>query len=273
MPGLYEFSAQPDDQNALSESGSKIESVFTSFDTTTNQFVWEATYSAGPGDYVTGYGTAADTLPTGFALVINDGPMPKGHLGELAVIYFEAVDLIESGFTAGTPNLNVFAYNGGNSATSYRTSDDLDADAPPDPIVSSLAGFDFTASVVDDDSGPVLLRTMRIGFDATEILDHTPLQTPRDRYDDDAPLTWFGLGFAHQVGIWFHPFNDIDPRYNDDGFLADEGGVRGWGITRRNYGAFDVDMLDAVLVPEPIAAGLLLAVPLLGRRRRVARSG
>lgn len=291
MPGANQYEFERTGVNAPAIPGmSTIDSIFSSFDQATNQFVWEATFSTNP----TSGGGSPDfsALPTGFTLVVNDGPMPKGHLGELAVLYFEAEEFFNSGLTTGEASLSAYAYNGASSASAHRTSDGRDVQsqtpAPPDQIVSSRNVGQLSSLVVtlnQDDSGSQATRSMRIEFDASEINNHNPDQ-PSVAFDPDNPDSttplpegWFGIGFAQEIGIWFHPFNNINPEYiesgDEAGFL--EHGVAGptvndgWQVLRANYGFFDEENLDAELVPEPASAMLLLAgVSLMAVRRRRA---
>ncbi|MEM9913555.1 MAG: PEP-CTERM sorting domain-containing protein [Planctomycetota bacterium] len=269
VPHIYEYSNTNVGTPAISGTDATIDEVFAQWDENTKYFTWSALYSA----------TDAADLPTGFTLVVNDGPMPKGHLGELAVVYFEAEELYESDFNSGDINLTTYAYNGGSSASAHRTSDfrDVQSQTPaaPDQIASTLnndfTSTDFTLSDGEDNGRKT--RFVEVKFDATPILDHVPLQPSIDTMDNDAPLTWTGIQFAQMIGIWFHPFNNINPEYDANGFL--EFGVagptvnEGWQVVRNNYGFFDVDNLQAVKVPEPASAMLLMAgTAALGFRRR-----
>lgn len=269
---LYEFERTGLTNSAISDSGAIIESIFASFNEADNTFMWEAEFLSGDANPSKGYATAASTLPTGFVLVVNDGPMPKGHLGELATLYFEAEELFETGFATGNATLTAYAYNGASSASAHRTSDGRDVQkdaadqAPPDQIVSSRNGFSFD-SELGETTNPdgSINRRMKITFDATEIINHTPSQPSIDfMTGDPLPGGWYGLGFAKEIGIWFHPFNKIDPDYYETGpeagYLTHElaNGNDGWEVNRNNYGFFDEDNLEARLVPEPAAAMLLL---------------
>lgn len=272
VPHVYEYSNLSVGTPAISGTSATIDEVFAQWDENTNQFTWSALYSAD---------SVAD-LPTGFTLVVNDGPMPKGHLGELAVLYFEAEEQLAGNLLAPS-TLSAYAYNGGSSASAHRTSDFADVQSltpdAPDQIATSRNG---SLNIIDselqdfEDAGRQN-RLMRIVFDATPINNHVPLQPSIDTMDDDAPLTWTGIRFAETIGIWFHPFNNINPEYfeggPEDGFLKH--GVagatvnEGWQVVRDNYGFFDVDNLQAELVPEPASALLLLAgASMLARRRR-----
>jgi len=283
----HEFTYVNDDVNgpAIAGTSAVIESVFGLFDEASDTFQWNATYSA----------DSKAELPTGFTLVVNDGPMPKTHLGELAVLYFEAEDLL-SGFTedsefasltssSTTGGLSAYAYNGGSSASAHRTSDfrDVQSATPdaPDKIASSRSASDrleYAVDLTDSKTGDKFFRTVALALEATPILAHSPLQPSID-VDADEPLTWTGIGFAEEIGIWFHPFNNINAEYGEDGFLlAGIGGTntvnRGWQVLRDNYGFFDVDNLqattkDGLPIPEPASAMLLLAgVSLVARRQR-----
>ncbi|MEM1027182.1 MAG: PEP-CTERM sorting domain-containing protein [Planctomycetota bacterium] len=258
VPHIYEYSNTNVGTPAISGTDATIDEVFAQWDENTNYFTWSALYSA----------TDAADLPTGFTLVVNDGPMPKGHLGELAVIYFEAEEQFEGNLSAPS-TVSAYAYNGGSSASAHRTSDFRDVQsqtpAPPDQIATSRDG---SLNVIDtefqefEDAGRQH-RFVRLVFDASSINSHVPLQPSIDTMDNDAPLTWTGIQFAQMIGIWFHPFNNINPEYDANGFL--EFGVagptvnEGWQVVRNNYGFFDVDNLQAVKVPEPASAMLLLA--------------
>ena len=136
---------------------SEIERIFAEWRETDHVFTWETTFSA----------TANGKLPTGYVLVVNDGPMPKGWVGQLPAIYFDA----ETDFD--NPIVNVFTYNGEDSATSYRFGTP-DGD-PAEPILSShpdsaTAGFVNRATATDNADGS---RTFELEIDADPILAFT----------------------------------------------------------------------------------------------------
>ncbi|MEE9405430.1 MAG: PEP-CTERM sorting domain-containing protein [Algisphaera sp.] len=243
--------------------GAEIHTVNTTYDDVTERFTWDVVFNPGPGG----------AQPNGFTLVVNDGPMPKGHTGELAALYFDA-----TGAHQAAPIVTAYAYNGADSATSFRHSDfhDVVADAQnaPDTIISSLndASFIETAQVIDNADGT---RTMRLAIDASAINAHSPSEASIDQLNGDAPLSWLGLAFAQKMGVWFHPYNLArDTIYNDDGFLFEDTtnlAETGWWVAS-NYGTLDATDLDTTssVVPEP--ASMLIAVGglalLAGRRRR-----
>lgn len=275
MPHVFTYENNNVGTPAISGTSAVIESIFAAFDENDNSFTWNATYSAD---------TVAE-LPTGFTLVVNNGPMPKTHLGELAVLYYEDEVALESlpMISSTEATLTAYAYNGGSSASAHRTSDFRDVQsatpAAPDRIGSSRNGdfeSEFFGFNFEEDGKQK--RFVGINIDASIIRNHSPLQPSIDVMADE-PLTWTGIGFAEEIGIWFHPFNNINPEYGEDGFLINGiGGTDtvndGWQVLRDNYGFFDVDNLqattkDGLPIPEPASALLLLAgVSMLGRRGR-----
>jgi len=250
-------------QSIPGTDGSTVASVATTYDDVTEVFTWEATFN--PGN------DAASPHANGFTLVVNDGPMPKGHTGELAAIYFDAT-------TPGvTPTVTAYAYNGADSATSFRYSNAVDdaanGNGTPDQIVTSINDpFVIAASSVDNADGT---RTMRMELDATSINAHTPQQPSVDTMNGNAPLNWEGLRFANDIGIWFHSFDlTRGVQYDADGYIElGDGSLSstGWWVAS-NYSAVDATSLTATVVPEPaslaLAAGGLLMI--VGRRRRRA---
>ena len=249
------------DRNPQDFSEIVFESLTTTYDTVTREFTWTSTFSPSTTPGV----TAERSLPTGFVLVVNDGPMPKGHVGELATIYFDAKT------DPSDPIISAYAYNGANSATSYRFGIDPylpggpGGEPVPDRIVSTLdpSSPDFvnSASLVDNPDGT---RTLSMSLDASVIQAHTPLYNSFD-YMADAALDWYGIGFAEQIGIWFHPFI-VGSEYTAEGYLAPT--IRGWNLSRTDFSFFDQDNLPTI--PEPAAAAMLLSLGglMLTRRRQ-----
>lgn len=141
-------------------------------------------------------------LPDGFWLVLNGGPNPKGHSGELAIMYFDASNL-------AAPEVSIYAYNGQSGDSSFR--DGIRNDGPtgqpgnqtPDRILSSLVSTDwiFEKSVTDGTT-----RDFVLDIDAGPIQDHLPLYP--DPVDD-----WTGAQFADHIGIWFHPVSGMSAQY------------------------------------------------------------
>ena len=222
---------------------STIERIFAVWNETDKIFRWETTYSP----------TETGVLPTGYVLVANNGPMPKGWVGTLPAIYFDA----ETDFD--NPIVNVFTYNGSDSATAYRMG--TPDGAPPEAILSShpdstTASFVNVATATDNPDGS---RSFTLEIDAAPILAFT------SRYSATNEALQFG--FDEKIGLWYHPFTRIGPSYNAAGFLSDSPGDTGWNIVRDNYGWFDFPDLPTDNVPEPGLATLLGGGLLLTLRR------
>ena len=179
----------------------------------------------------------------GFWLALSPGDNPKGHAGELALIYFDRGQ--ERG---GVPSMAVYAYNGVNGSNSWSS--------PGDFIVSTEdgTGWDANLSQGNDVDGN---RFMSFDIDASVIQNHTPA------FPGSSP--WTGVAFGERAGIWMHTVeNPINGgvAYNANGRLTRFSyGKQGWwdgsGITAQ------------VVIPLPGAAGLGMAgLALVGLRRR-----
>ncbi len=259
---------------ATGSSAITFESLETTYDTVSKEFTWSATFSPSTVPGV----SRERSLPTGFVLVVNDGPEPKGRVGELAAIYFDGDT------NPSDPIISAYAYNGADSATSYRVGVDsmflspLVGSAPPDRIVSELdptsPAFVNSAAVTENTDGT---RTLSMSLDASVIQAHVPLYAPYDYVgvgsNEVGPIAegWFGLGFAQQVGIWFHPYL-VGANYDSEGYLVAQGGRDGgWNEGRTDVAYYDVANLPTDLVPEPTTAALLLiSGSLFLARRRTA---
>ncbi|MEM7624042.1 MAG: PEP-CTERM sorting domain-containing protein [Planctomycetota bacterium] len=252
------FTVQPEDRSDIVFS-----SISSTFDSDTNVLSWEATFepnsSPSPGN------TPEDTLPEGFVLVINDGPMPKGNVNQLAVVYFDADT------DPANPIATVYGYNGAESATShFQGVSDMFVDPAPGPvqIASSLndPSLLIEGSTTDNPDGT---RTLRMVIDATTINEFVPAD-PAVNLPGGEPLEggYFGIGYSTSIGVWFHPFVTTSAQYGDDGFLLPT--IDGWNAARADFGFFDESDLEAQLVPEPTTALLTLAggTLFLARRRK-----
>lgn len=261
---LFAFEEDTFVKDASDKSNIIFQSIESTYDDATQVFSWEATFEPDPGV------TPEESLPTGFVLVVNDGPMPKGHVGELATIYFDAKT------NPADPIVSAYAYNGASSATSHLYSIDpmfQDPSPAPDQIISSLndASFVQEASLTDNPDGT---RTLKMVIDATPINSHIPLQASYDLKNDQALAGWFGIGYDQGIGVWFHPFlvgSDYYASGAQEGYLLNGADGDGWNRARRDYGFYDKSDLSARLVPEPTSALLMLAgVSALAVRRRQA---
>lgn len=173
-----------DQDNGLGENGAagRMTLLNVNFNSVTNTFVWTATFEPCNG-----------ILPNGFWLVINNGPNPKGHSGELAIIYFD-------GFNPNDPKMTLYAYNGKNSADSYKDGlKRIPGNQAPDRILSSLVSNDwiYEKSITNHPDGT---RTLHFSIDASRVINHIPVYPhPED--------PWYGMGMDDLIGYWFHPFS------------------------------------------------------------------
>ena len=244
-----------------------LDSLTTTYDTVTREFTWSATFSPSTDPSV----PDSRSLPTGFVLVVNDGPEPRKHVGELAAIYFDAAT------DPSDPIISAYAYNGATSATSYRQGigpnvrPNTVGNQPPDRIASELdpssPQFVNSAALTDNADGT---RTLSMSLDATVIQNHTPLYNSYD-YDSNTALSWYGIGFAEQVGIWFHPYIAA-ANYDASGYLVPElnGRDSGWNEARTDVGYYDVFGQPTDVVPEPGTIAMLLGLGGLAATRRRA---
>lgn len=173
-----------------SDGGGDILNISTTYDTNTEVFNWSYTIKE----------KAPGVISDGFWLVISDGPNPKSHVNEYAILYG---DLANNRVTA-------YEYSGQNNANSYNS---------PGVLLGSFGGLD----AVDNGSE----RTLSFSIDATGINNH-------------AIQDWKGLFFGEQIGIWFHPSVGTNVSYYKDGGISSfsyaQGG-QGWYDTgyRQTY--------------------------------------
>lgn len=216
-----------------------IQNVQSTFDSATKRLTFNATFAPVPG--------GSSLVTNGFWLVLNDGPNPKGHAGELAIMYFDA-----SSFAA--PKLTVYNYNGVNGPNSWADGNGSGPGTPPgDFIQSSTSESSWILSAKDVVIGGQTRRQMSFDIDATDIVNHTPL------YPGSSP--WFGTGFDDKLGVWFHPVRSLSASYAADGrFNSVQFGQDGW---------LDGENFKTTVIPAPGSAALLgLGGLALARRRR-----
>lgn len=179
----------------------------------------------------------------GFWLALSPGDNPKGHAGELALIYFDRGEQ-----RGNVPSMAVYAYNGVNGSNSWSN--------PGDFIVSTEdgSGWDANLSQGDDLDGN---RFMSFDIDASVIQNHTPA------FPGSSP--WTGVAFGERAGIWMHTVqNPVN-----GGVAYDSNGQ----LTRFSYGKqgwWDgAGITTEVVIPLPGTAGLGMAgLALVGLRRR-----
>jgi len=168
--GVWGWSWERGDTN-VSDRGGRFDRLETVFDSRTERLTFDLWFE--------------NQITDGFTLALNDGPNPKGHAGELALVYVDASDTADA-------RVNVFAYNGLNTQTSYRDGSPQSGTQQADRIATStgsLARQGFASIAVNDlENGG---RHFSLVLDASFINDHSPLH-PGARGDDEC----YGIGFA-----------------------------------------------------------------------------
>jgi hypothetical protein len=218
----------------------EFESVGATYNSDTREMTWSVTF----GDRKTG----------GITLAVNDGPNPKGHHRELALIY---ADMTGGGAQA---KVTAYAYNGKNLRDSYKDGDGQTAgDQTPDLIKSAnqQGGWVTNASIFDFMQGSEPWRTLSLSFDATDLFDHHDGDVG---YDD-----WTAIGFGDKLGLWMHTYKGLSTGYNAGGALTN------WGSSAEGW--FDGNDQQTVVVPLPAPALLGLAglAGVAALRKRIAR--
>ena len=236
---VYSWDWQPGDPGGgHSNSGGTFESIVASYNSNSQILTWDLSFT--------------DQISDGFTLALNNGPNPKGHAGELALIYFDATDV-------ENVRVSSYAYNGLNTQTSYRDGSPLSGTLSAYGIFGAQpaegqAPSILHASVTDADGG----RSMRLELDASGINSHTPLYP-----GSMGTAEWYGIGFDTGLGVWLHPVTSLTTEYNEDGSLSYWSGRQGW-LDGANY------MTE---VPAPGVGAIALAglgIAGGGRRRREA---
>jgi len=214
----------------ISDAGGTIGGISTTFDTASNRFTWSVTFT--------------DQVTQGFALVLTSGPNPKGHAGELAIVYFDNTNM-------ASPRVSVYNYNGLNTLTSYKDGNASAGNQAPDRITNTtLEGPAFESVTAVDANGK---RTLSFAMDATSVNLHDPL------YPNPQGNDWTGLAYGSKMGIWFHPLKNLTTAYNTSGYLTNWSGTQGW---------MDGNNISTREVPAPGAAALAGLGGLLAARRR-----
>ncbi|MEM1422592.1 MAG: hypothetical protein AAGH64_01175 [Planctomycetota bacterium] len=225
-------------QYGLNDNGGRFDSVNASFDSVSNQLTWTVAFT--------------NDVTEGFTLAVNDGPNPKGHAGELALLYVDARDANDVMVTA-------YAYNGRNSNNSWKDGDaSQGGNQTADIILNANQRNDWVlaSSVLDDNGG----RTISITIDASQIIGHTPMYPDPDLPPSADPTdSWHGIGFDNALGLWMHPYRTFAPTYDPQtgAITALQTGGEGW-----------FDGRDFTAVPTPGAFALLGLSGLVTLRRK-----
>ncbi|MFA6044132.1 MAG: hypothetical protein WC718_04040 [Phycisphaerales bacterium] len=216
--------------------GGALSSIHSTFDSVTNRFTWTCTFD--------------NRITDGFTLVVSPNANPKGHPGELAIIYFD-------NRTLSAPKLSVYNYNANNDQTSYRDGSNAAGTQAPDRIMSSVSASTFVNSLsATNVSGNK--RTLSFDIDATLINTHAPL------YPNAAGNDWTGVEYgndaAHpnRIGLWFHPVAGLTASYNADGYLSN------WSASHEGW----LDLSGGTVTPAPGSVALLAIGSLVATRRK-----
>jgi hypothetical protein len=197
---------------ARSDLGGTVERINARFEPIGKRLVFDVQLSgAASGDPLT---------TAGFWLVLDRGPNPKAHPGELAIFYFDAQ-------TLGSPLMTVYTYNGVDAGTSWSDGDPFALNDQPGDLIKGVYETSYINAIVAEDitvSGQPR-RHMMFDIDASDIVAHVPQYLPV------GGGAWFGTGFDLALGLWFHPVQSFAATYE-----ANSGGARG-GLASLTTGA------------------------------------
>ena len=227
--GLVEYSWNRGDSTegvAYSDAAGQIRGIYTSYDAASETFTWRT--------------TVADHTTDAISVVVNGGGNPKGHVGELAQIFYDG------------DTVSVYAYNGKdvNNLYSFESGTGMWWQ-PADTIASSRDDDSFVISANKYSSGGD--RIFELVLDVSGINDHNP------QYGSSSD--WDGIQYDDTVGIWLKTYDQKkNVSYNHDGFL------KCWDFCQIGY--FDTD--GRPTVPAPATAALAGAAGLFASRRRRA---
>lgn len=212
----------------INHAAGEIKSMSASYNTQNKSFNYYLTMGKVPG---------SNTLKTnGFWLVVSPGANPKGHAGELAILYFDA--------STSNTKLTAYTYNGQNGFTSFQNQD---------KIASSSKTANFVKSMVVSDTPAG--RVLGFSIDATKIQNHVP-----SRPGPGGAADWTGVSFGEKMGVWMHPVAGLRTGYGNDGFLCNfDFNKAGW---------FDGEGFRTQSVPEPTTMAALAIGSLIAARRR-----
>jgi hypothetical protein len=205
---------------ARNDSGGTVETITATFNLMTKRLVFDA--------YFSGATSGGPLITSGFWLVLDNGPNPKAHPGELAIFYFDAA-------TLASPALTVYAYNGADANTSWSDGDPGTAGDQPGDLIKGLYETSYINALVVENTtvGGQPRRHLKFDIDATDIMSHVPL------YPAASP--WYGAGFDIAMGLWFHGVGGFTAAYE-----SNTGGHRG---TITSLATTDEGWLDAAARP------------------------
>jgi MYXO-CTERM domain-containing protein len=219
----------------LNDNGGVFQSARADYVPAINRFAFKATFS--------------NAVTNGYWLAVSPGDNPKGHSGELALLYVDLSNI-------AAPKVTAYAYNGINGDNSHVDGSNASGVQAPSKIASTHATdpskrLNAIVTVTDANGG----RTIDLVLDSSIIQSYAP------QYPGNTP--WTGLEIGPAFGIWWHPVTGLQTNYGADGFLGQNSSDWSW----TSQGWFDAAHLP--VVPTPGAAALLaLAGVAAGRRRR-----
>lgn len=226
-------------------TGGAFHSIFATYDTGSRALTWQVNFS--------------DRVTRGYWLVINNGPNPKTHAGELGIFYFDANAAFDANPSTNTLSLTAYGYNGENANNSWQDGNGSAAGTPAGDLIKSANDTGWIQSIFASDvllPGGIPGRQLSFTVDATDIVNHSPMYP-------DMVDPWFGTGFGDTLGLWFHPARTFNVGYGADGRITSLG--------TSNVGYIDASNLLTTRIPAPGAAALAgLGGLLLARRRRSA---
>jgi hypothetical protein len=217
-----------------SSYGGAINTIFTEFNTTTNQLKYEVEFNT--------------TATNAYWLAMSPGANPKGYAGELALFYMDA--------STSTPVLTAYGYNGNNGDNSYVDGSQIGGTQAPDLILSSKNSTSWINNLQVTDAGGK--RTMKFDINATAVNNHVPL------YPGPGGIAeWTGAEFGNKIGIWFHQVQGAQTTYHTSGPLT--GGVKTFSYSKQGY----LDGSNLQTVPEPATmTALALGLAAIARKRK-----
>ena len=231
---------QPGGNYDQNNSGGTFQSMNSTFNTASKQLDFTVRFS--------------NQVTKGFWLVINNGPNPKDHPGELAIFYLDASRLYDADTLNNPVYLTAYGYNGVNGPNSWQDGNPVAPGNQAGDLIKGIneAGTWISSLSVADSAGG---RQFSFSVDAKDIIGHTPLYP-------DAVDPWYGTGFDSKLGVWFHPVTSLTTSYGSGrgGLTSATFGTSGW-LDGSNFNT-------SKNVPAPGAAALVGLGGLLAAKRR-----
>lgn len=236
-------------QYARNDAGGTIESINSTFNSSTKRLTFDVLFSGANN-------TTSPLVTNGFWLVVDNGPNPKTHSGELAIFYFDASRVFAG--TASSPTVTAYEYNGVNANTSWTDGNGNGVSDGGDLIkgANESAGFINSATAGTQTISGQTYRRLTFDVNAADIITHVPLFPV-------AGTDWYGTGYDDQFGIWFHPAQIFNATYAATG----RGAIT--GLTTGAEGWLDGQNFTTTRIPAPASVALLgLGGLIVARRRR-----